>query len=82
MGVIRKKNSQTGEWEIFGSTDAKDINLIDTLDNFTDKKVEGDKIKFILLKKVGKAMIDTSVTKDEIMAGIQEIYFSEEDEHE
>ena len=48
----------------------------------SDKKVEGDKIKFILLKKVGKAIIDTSVTKDEIMSGIQEIYFSEEDEHE
>ena len=48
----------------------------------SDKKVEGDKIKFILLKKVGKAMIDTTVTKDEIMSGIQEIYFSEEDEHE
>ena len=43
----------------------------------SDKKVEGDKIKFILLKKVGKAMIDTTVTKDEIMSGIQEIYFSE-----
>ena len=41
MGVIRKKNPQTGEWEIFGSTDAKDINLIDTLNNFTDKNVEG-----------------------------------------
>ena len=38
----------------------------------SDKKVEGDKIKFILLKKVGKAFIDTSVTKDEIMSGIQE----------
>lgn len=48
----------------------------------SDKKVEGDKIKFILLKKVGKAFIDTSVTKDEIMSGIQEIYFKEEDEHE
>lgn len=45
----------------------------------SDKKTEGDKIKFIVLKKVGKAMIDTTVTKDEIMAGIQEIYFSEED---
>lgn len=41
MGVIRKKNPQTGEWEIFGSTDAKDINLIDALDNFEDKNVEG-----------------------------------------
>ncbi|MDE6620216.1 MAG: 3-dehydroquinate synthase [Lachnospiraceae bacterium] len=45
----------------------------------SDKKVEGDKIKFILLKKVGKAMIDTTVTKEEIIAGINEIYFTDED---
>lgn len=48
----------------------------------SDKKMEGNQIKFILLKKVGKAVIDTTVTKDEILAGIKEIYFSEEDEHE
>ena len=48
----------------------------------SDKKMEGDQIKFILLKKVGKAVIDTTVTKDEILAGINEIYFSEEDAHE
>lgn len=41
MGVIRKKNPLTGEWEIYGSTDAKDINLIDVGDNFSDKNVEG-----------------------------------------
>ncbi|MCM1184104.1 MAG: 3-dehydroquinate synthase [Roseburia sp.] len=45
----------------------------------SDKKVEGDHIKFILLKSVGKATIDTTVTKEEILAGINEIYFSEED---
>lgn len=45
----------------------------------SDKKMEGDHIKFILLKKVGKAIIDTTVTKDEIMAGINEIYFTDED---
>ncbi len=45
----------------------------------SDKKMEGSQIKFILLKKVGKAMIDTTVTKEEIMAGINEIHFSEED---
>jgi 3-dehydroquinate synthase len=45
----------------------------------SDKKMEGDHIKFILLKNVGKAMIDTTVTKEEIIAGINEIYFSEED---
>ena len=41
MGVIKKYNSETGRWELYGSTDAKDINLIDVGDNFTDKTVEG-----------------------------------------
>lgn len=48
----------------------------------SDKKMEGDKIKFILLKKIGKAIIDRSVTQEEILAAVQEIYFSEEDAHE
>ena len=48
----------------------------------SDKKMEGNQIKFILLKKVGKAMIDTTVTKEELLEGIKEIYFSEEDAHE
>ena len=41
MGVIRKKNPITGEWEIYGSTDAKDINLVDVGNNFSEKTVEG-----------------------------------------
>ena len=41
MGVIKKINPETGKWEIYGSTDAKDINLIDIGDNFSDKNVEG-----------------------------------------
>jgi 3-dehydroquinate synthase len=45
----------------------------------SDKKMEGDHIKFILLKKIGKAVIDKTVTKEEIIAAINEIYFSEED---
>ncbi len=45
----------------------------------SDKKVEEGRLKFILLKKVGKAMIDTTVTREEIMAGINEIYFTDED---
>ena len=48
----------------------------------SDKKTEGDNIKFILLKKMGKAMIDRSVTKEEILAGINEIYFTDEDWNE
>lgn len=45
----------------------------------SDKKMESGKIKFILLKKIGKAVIDHTVTDDEILAAIKEIYFSEED---
>lgn len=45
----------------------------------SDKKMEAGTIKFILLKKVGKAIIDTSVTDEEILAAVKEIYFSDED---
>ncbi|MCM1534520.1 MAG: 3-dehydroquinate synthase [Clostridium sp.] len=48
----------------------------------SDKKMEADKIKFVLLKKIGKAVIDKTVTEEEILAAIGEIYFSEEDAHE
>ena len=41
--------------------------------------MEGEHLKFILLKSVGKAMIDKTVTKEEILAGINEIYFTDED---
>lgn len=45
----------------------------------SDKKMDGGNIRFILLKKIGKAFISTEVTKEDIMNGIHEIYFSEED---
>lgn len=44
----------------------------------SDKKMEGGSIKFILLKKVGKAVIERNVTEEEILAAVKEIYFSEE----
>ena len=44
-----------------------------------DKKMEAGKIKFVLLKKVGKAIIDTSVTKEEMMNAIKEIHYKEEE---
>lgn len=47
-----------------------------------DKKNEGNTLKFISLKKVGKAFIDTTVTADEIRAALDEIIFTEEDAHE
>ena len=41
--------------------------------------MEAWQIKFILLKKVGKAVIDTTVTDEDILNAIKEIYFSDED---
>lgn len=48
----------------------------------SDKKMEAGKIKFVLLKKIGKAVIDDTVTEQEILDAVNEIYFSEEDAHE
>ncbi len=45
----------------------------------SDKKMQAGTIKFILLKKVGKAVIDTTVTEEEMLAAIEEIYFNEEE---
>lgn len=47
-----------------------------------DKKHSGNTLSFISLKKVGKAFIDTSVTKEEIKDALNEIIFTEEDAHE
>lgn len=48
----------------------------------SDKKMEAGTIKFVLLKKIGKAVIDRSVTDEEILEAVKEIIFSEEDAHE
>ena len=48
----------------------------------SDKKMKAGQIKFILLKKVGKAVIDMTVTDEEILEAIREIYFSDEDAKE
>ncbi len=45
----------------------------------SDKKMEAGQIKFVLLKKVGKAIVDLSVTDEDILKAIREIYFSDED---
>ncbi len=44
----------------------------------SDKKKEGDYIKFILLKKVGKAVIDRNVTDEDILNALNEINYSED----
>lgn len=43
----------------------------------SDKKADSNKIRFILLKKIGKAVIDTDVTDDEMKAALEEILYVE-----
>ena len=45
----------------------------------SDKKAQAGTIRFILLKRIGKAVIDTTVTDEEILAAIKEIYYDEEE---
>ena len=60
-----------------------DIDQQKILDNIIyDKKNEGNVLKFVSLKKLGKAFIDTTVTVDEMKAALDEIIFTEEDAHE
>ena len=44
----------------------------------SDKKMENGTLKFILLKKIGKAFIDKTITEDELRAGIEEIVYKDE----
>lgn len=48
----------------------------------SDKKAEGERLAFILLKKIGKAVIDCHVTEEDMLQAIKEIHFSEEDRKE
>ena len=47
----------------------------------SDKKMESGKIKFVLLKSIGRAVLDKTVTDEEILAAINEIYYREDDEN-
>ena len=44
----------------------------------SDKKMENNQIKFVLLKKIGKAVIDRTVTDDEIREALKEIVYVED----
>jgi 3-dehydroquinate synthase len=46
----------------------------------SDKKMQAGKINFILLKDVGKAYIDTTVTDEEMLAGIGQLIINDEGE--
>ncbi len=45
----------------------------------SDKKMKDGTLQFILLKRVGKAMRDTSVTDEDILAAVDELIFKDED---
>jgi len=45
----------------------------------SDKKMKDGRIQFILLKRVGKATRDTSVTDKDIIAALEELHFVDED---
>ncbi len=44
----------------------------------SDKKMENNQIKFVLLKKIGKAVIDSTVTDEEIKEALKEIIYIED----
>ena len=43
----------------------------------SDKKAQAGTVKFILLERIGKAVIDTTVSDEEILAAVREILFEE-----
>ena len=43
----------------------------------SDKKADSDKIKFVLLKKIGKAFVDDTVTREEMDKALDEIIYVE-----
>lgn len=67
----------------YGADSQKDA-MIEEVLRFTksDKKMEHGKIKFILLKKIGKAFIDNTVTEEEMRAALAEIIYDGEENYE
>lgn len=47
-----------------------------------DKKTVNGQVQFVLLKKIGKAFIDSTVTDEEILEALDEINFTDEDARE
>lgn len=45
----------------------------------SDKKMENGQIKFVLLKGIGKAVLDNTITEQDIKDAVSEIYFSGEE---
>lgn len=45
----------------------------------SDKKAEAGTVKFVLLTRIGKAVLESDVTEEEILSAVKEIYFDEEE---
>lgn len=57
----------------------EDVDIEEVLSNLkSDKKMENNQIKFVLLKKIGKAVIDKTVSDDEIRDALKEIIYVED----
>ena len=56
--------------------DAKDVVKLAK----SDKKADSDKIRFILLKSIGKAVVNTEVSDDEMIKALEEIIYVEDNE--
>lgn len=60
------------------SVDELDIDRIVELTK-SDKKMDAGQIRFVLLDKIGKAVLDDTVTEEEMRAALDELNFKEED---
>lgn len=60
------------------SVDELDIDRIVELTK-SDKKMNAGQIRFVLLDKIGKAVLDDTVTEEEMRAALDELNFKEED---
>lgn len=60
------------------SVDNLDIDRILELTR-SDKKMKSGQIRFVLLDRIGKAVLDDSVTEEEMRAALEELNFKEED---
>ena len=76
MGVIKKFNPETGQWEIFGSTEASDINIMDVNDNFSDKNVEAALRE--LSTKLNETIADVTAQKGAIVKHSSDIAWLKE----
>lgn len=59
------------------SVDGLDVDQIIELTK-SDKKMNAGQIRFVLLEKIGKAVLSDAVTEDEMRAAIEELNFKEE----